>query len=108
VAVDGSNNVAITGFFAYGADFGGGVLVAQDTDIFVAKYSPAGAHISSKRYGDPAGQNQAQYGDAIAMASGGSIHVAGHFVGTLDFGAAGSMTSTPLGGGDGCFASLDQ
>jgi hypothetical protein len=108
VAVDGSNNVAITGFFAYGADFGGGMLVAQDTDIFVAKYNSAGAHISSKRYGDPAGQYAAQYGDAIAMSSGGNISITGHFVGTLDFGAAGSLTSTPFGGGDGYLASLDQ
>jgi hypothetical protein len=106
VAVDGSNNVAITGFFAYGADFGGGMLVAQDTDIFVAKYSPAGAHISSKRYGDPAGQYAAQYGDGIAMSSSGNISVTGHFVGTLDLGLAGSLTSVAFGGGDGYLTSL--
>jgi hypothetical protein len=108
VAVDGNGNVAITGFFAYVADFGGGTLSAQNTDIFVAKYSPAGAHISSRRYGDPTGQADVQYGDGIAMSSSGNIYITGHFVGTLDFGAAGRMTSTPFGGGDGYLASLDQ
>jgi hypothetical protein len=106
VAVDGSGNVAITGFFAQSVDFGGGAILAQGYDVFVAKYSSVGTHISSKRYGDPAGFFDGQYGDAIAMSGGGNIFVAGHFVGTLDFGAAGRMTSTQYGGADGFLASI--
>jgi hypothetical protein len=106
VAVDGGRNVAITGFFGYGADFGGGMLVAQDYDIFVAKYDPAGTHISSKRYGDPPGQYAGQFGTAIAMSSGGNMFITGYFQGTLDFGAAGSMTSTLFGGSDAYLTSL--
>ena len=109
VAVDGSGNVAITGFFAYGVDFGGGTLIAQDSDIFVAKYDPAGTYISSRRYGDPAGSPSptGQFGDAIAMSSGGNVFITGHYLGTLDFGAGGSMTSTPFGGADGYLAYVD-
>src|SRR5437660_1605268 len=108
VAVDGSGNVAITGFFAYGVDFGVGTLIAQDSDIFVAKYDPAGTYISSRRYGDPAGSPTptGQFGDAIAMSSGGNVFITGHFSGTLDFGASGIMTSTPFGGADGYLASI--
>jgi hypothetical protein len=106
VAVDGNNNVAITGFFGYGVDFGGGMLVAQGYDIFVAKYDSSGLHLSSKRYGDPAGQGDTQVGNAIAMSSGGNIYIAGQFIGALDLGLAGSLTSTPFGGNDAYLSSL--
>jgi len=108
VAVDGTGNVAITGFFGYGVDFGGGTLVAQDNDIFVAKYNSAGTYIAAKRYGDPAGSPtpSGQFGNAIAMSSGGNIFITGYFLGTLDFGAGGTMTSTPNGGADAFLASL--
>jgi hypothetical protein len=100
VAVDGGGNVAITGFFAGSVDFGGGTIVAQVYDIFVAKYSSAGTYISARRYGDPVGLYESQYGDAIAMSGSGTIFITGHFVGTLDFGAAGQATSVFAGGSD--------
>jgi len=106
VAVDGSGNVAITGFFAGSVDFGGGAILAQVYDIFVAKYSSAGAYISARRYGDPAGLYDSQYGDAIAMSSSGTVFITGHFVGTLDFGAAGSATSIFAGGSDAYLADV--
>ena len=101
VAVDGSGNVAITGFFAGQADFGGGAILAQVYDIFVAKYDSAGGYLWFKRYGDPPGLFDSQYGDAIAMGSSGTIFLTGHFVGTLDFGSAGRATSIFAGGSDG-------
>jgi hypothetical protein len=106
VAVDGSGNVAITGFFAGSVNFGGGAFLAQVYDIFVAKYSSAGAYISARRYGDPAGLYSSQYGDAIAMSSSGTIFITGHFVGTLDFGAAGQATSIFAGGSDAYLADV--
>jgi hypothetical protein len=106
VAVDGSGNVAITGFFAGSVNFGGGAFLAQVYDIFVAKYSSAGAYISARRYGDPAGLYSSQYGDAIAMSSSGTIFITGHFVGTLDFGAAGQATSIFAGGSDAYLANV--
>jgi hypothetical protein len=71
--------------------------MAQVYDIFVAKYSSAGAYISARRYGDPAGEYDSQYGDGIAMSSSGTIFVTGHFLGTLAFGAGGSATSISSG-----------
>ena len=107
VAVDGSNNVAITGFFGQTVDFGGGPIVAQGYDIFVAKYNSAGAYISAKRYGDPPALFDNQFGDAIAMSSGGNVYITGHFLGTLDFGAAGRMGPTgQYNGNDGYLASV--
>ena len=106
VAVDGSGNVAITGFFAGSVDFGGGAILAQSYDIFVAKYSSAGTYVSARRFGDPAGQYNSQYADAIAMSGSGNVFVTGHFVGTLDFGTAGSGTSAPYGGNEGFLASV--
>jgi hypothetical protein len=104
VAVDGSGNVAITGFFAGSVNFGGGAILAQSYDIFVAKYSSAGTYVSARRFGDPAGQYNSQYADAIAMSSSGTVFITGHFVGTLDFGAAGRASS--YGGNDGYLASV--
>jgi hypothetical protein len=108
IALDGSGNVAITGFFAYVTDFGAGNLVAQDTDVFVAKYNSAGTYLSARRYGDPAGSPAptTQFGDAIGMSRGGNISITGHFVGSLDFGAGGVITSTPYGGADAFLASV--
>jgi hypothetical protein len=106
VAVDGSGNVAITGFFAGGVDFGGGAILAQVYDIFVAKYSSAGAYLSARRYGDPAGLFESQYGDAIAMNGSGNVYITGHFVGTLDFGAGKTATSLFAGGSDAYVASV--
>jgi hypothetical protein len=106
VAVDGGGNVAITGFFAGGVDFGGGMIMAQVYDIFVAKYSSAGTYISARRYGDPVGLYESQYGDAIAMNGSGNVYITGHFVGTLNFGAAGQATSVFAGGSDAYLADV--
>jgi hypothetical protein len=97
----------MTGYFA-GCDFGGGTLAAQMYDIFVAKYSSSGAYISARRFGDPSGLYANQYGNAIAMSGAGSMYIAGSYLGTLDFGAAGRATSTAYGGSDGYLASLGQ
>ena len=106
VAVDSAGDVAMTGFYGPSANFGGGIVIAQGYDIFVAKYNSAGGYISARRYGDPAGQYEGQFGDAIAMSGGGSIYVTGHFVGTLTFGPGGQATSTQFGGNDGFLASI--
>jgi hypothetical protein len=108
VAVDSSGNVAMTGFYGPSADFGGGIIIAQSYDIFVAKYDSAGGYISSRRYGDPPGLYDTQFGDAIAMSGGGSMYITGHFVGTLNFGVGGQATSGQFDGNDAFFASIGQ
>jgi hypothetical protein len=87
-------------------DFGGGAILAQVYDIFVAKYDSAGNYVSARRFGDPAGLFESQYGDGIAMSSSGTVYVTGHFMGTLDFGTAGSATSIFGGGSDAYLANV--
>jgi hypothetical protein len=46
--VDGGGNVVVTGYFQGTVNFGGGSLTsAGGTDIFLFKYSAAGAHVWS-------------------------------------------------------------
>jgi deoxycytidylate deaminase len=89
VAVDGSGNVIVTGYFDGTVDFGGGALTsAGNGDIFIAKFGPDGAHFWSKRFGDASDQ----YACAVAADASGNVIVTGWFDGTVDFGG-GALTS---------------
>jgi hypothetical protein len=91
VAVDGSGNVVVTGSFTGTVDFGGVPLTsAGGTDIVVAKYSAAGAHQWSKRFGNSTNN---EVGYAVAMDGSGNVVVTGHFAGTVDFGG-GPLTAS--------------
>jgi len=92
VTVDANGNAAITGNFTSTIDLGGGVLNTSAfgvTTIFVAKYSSAGGHLWSKRFGGTS------YADSTAIATDGTGHVlvTGPFMGTADFGVQ-SLSST--------------
>jgi len=81
VDTDGSV-VMLLANFAGTAYFGGSVLTsAGGTDIAVARFTAAGAHVWSKSFGD----SDAQTGFALDY-SGGSVFVSGYFEGTLNFG----------------------
>jgi hypothetical protein len=89
VAVDGSENVIVTGEFKGTADFGGGPLTsAGSRDIFIARFDGGGNHIWSKCYGD---END-QHGISLAVYSSGNFILTGRFIGTVDFGG-GPLTS---------------
>lgn len=87
VATDGNGNVIVTGDFKGTVDFGGGPLTssggATGSNIYVAKYSPSGAHLWSKRYGASTGNN---YGYGVAIDSSGNCFVTGSFYVSIDFG----------------------
>jgi hypothetical protein len=101
VAVDDLGNVVIGGVFLGTIDFGGGPLTCPgQSDAFVAKFDPSGAHIWSKRFGDTAYQHIM----STAVDGSGNVIVAGYFDGVLDFGG-GSLSS--LGGHDIFVAKLD-
>jgi len=89
VGVDGFNNVVVTGYFYGTTDFGGGPLSALGIDVFAAKYSSAGAHVWSRKYGS----GDHQIGDSLIVSPSGDIRLSGYFGGTIDFGA-GPITST--------------
>jgi len=85
VAVDPSRNVIIVGQFDGTANFGGSDLTSAGGggDIFVAKYSPTGTHLWSKRLGAVTNIDAAS---GVAADGWGNIYVTGSFYGTVDFG----------------------
>ena len=93
VAIDGNNNVVVTGSFVSTADFGDGPLTSAGSyDIFVAKYAGAnGAHIWSSRFGG----SGIEEGYGIAVNGSSDVFVTGFFPGTVDFGS-GPLTSNGL------------
>jgi hypothetical protein len=99
VAVDGTNNIVVTGYFTGSVDFGGGALSSAGLDIFAAKYDTSGTHVWSKRFGGAS----TQIGDGVAAAPNGDVTLTGFFSGTVDFGT-GVLTSA--GGNDGFIASI--
>jgi hypothetical protein len=97
MGVDANGNVAAVGYFAGTSNFGGADLTsAGSNDVFVVRYSAAGAHMWSNRFGDA--DDQRAY--AAAVDAAGNIALTGYFYGTVSFGG------TPLpntGGGADIF-----
>jgi hypothetical protein len=90
VAVDGSGNVFVTGYFNGTVDFGGGGLVsAGSEDIFLAKYDAAGVHLWSQRFGSTSYDR----GNSVAVDGLGNVFVTGYFNGTVDFGGGGLVSA---------------
>ncbi|MDQ5857217.1 MAG: SBBP repeat-containing protein [Acidobacteriota bacterium] len=96
VAVDGSGNVFVTGFFRGTVDFGGGPVSAATNaaNAFLAKYSPTGGHLWSRRLSTGSGLDD---GTALAVDGIGNVLVGGILYQTSDFGG-GPLTTA--GGAD--------
>jgi len=93
VAVDGSGNVIVTGWFDGWVDFGGWAYATTGSwDIFVAKFDPNGDHLESQRFGD---WNR-QQALAVAADESGNVILTGSFEGAVDFGE-GPLTCGPGG-----------
>lgn len=89
VAVDGMDNVVLTGPLSDDTDFGGGPLAASGLDVYAVKLdAAAGKHIWSKRFGDSADQS----GLSVVADGSGNTFLAGFFKGSIDFGC-GKLTS---------------
>jgi hypothetical protein len=91
VAVDAANNVYLTGYFRGTVSFGGAVLsvpYTSDLDVFLAKLTPAGAHVWSKNFTNTG--NERGYG--IAVDGAGNVAIAGSFSNTVNLGGA-NLTS---------------
>jgi hypothetical protein len=87
--VDDFGNAVITGLFEGSMDFGGGPLTsAGGVDVYLARYSGAGTHLFSTRYGSTLDQ----LGVAVGTDAGGNIYLTGMMRGTVDFGG-GPLTS---------------
>jgi hypothetical protein len=96
VGVDAADNVYVAGTFEGSVDFGGGSLTSAGLrDIFVLKYSAAGQHLWSKRFGSSG--DDVVYGLAVDPA--GDVVLSGKFQGSVSFGGT-NLTSA---GGDDVF-----
>ena len=82
VAVDSANNIIITGSLSVTCNFGGGQLLQNNTDIYVAKYSPSGSYLWARAFG---GRFPDQ-GNAVAVDGNGNVIVTGMFADAVDFG----------------------
>jgi hypothetical protein len=83
LAVDPAGNIGLTGSFDNEIDFGGGKLVsAGESDLFVTRLAPDGAHLWSKRFG----ATREDIGHGIAADRFGNLAVTGWFWGEVDFG----------------------
>src|SRR5438552_3403192 len=90
VAVDGSGNVLVAGYFTGTADFGGEPIAATDSyDLFVAKYTAPGAYLWVRHFGGTG----LVVGQSVAVDANGDVAVTGSFTGTVDFGG-GSLNSS--------------
>ena len=66
-------------------DFGGGALLnSAGADIFLAKYTSAGSHVWSKRFGGSF--SAAENGYDVATDGAGNVLLTGSVVDTIDFG----------------------
>lgn len=83
LAVDGSNNIYLSGYFNNIVNFGGvNYGSAGLNDVFLAKYNSGGAHQWSRRFGGVG--NDA--GRGLAADASGNVFMTGSFVGNVDFG----------------------
>lgn len=107
IAIDGSNNIVITGNFSYSVDFdpgpGNGSLNASnagDASIFFAKYSAAGAYIWAFVINGGSGVknagNQAHI-HSLAIDGNNNIYVTGSFNCIINFNPSGKGSLKPSG-----------
>jgi hypothetical protein len=87
VAVDGSGNVYVTGFFSGTVDFDPGAGTDNHTsagysDIFLTKINSDGTYGWTKTMGSASNHD---YGYSVAVDGSGNVYVTGFFWGTVDF-----------------------
>lgn len=93
LAVDPQGNVVAAGHFQGSLDLGGGSLYsAGQSDLWIAKFNSAGAHLWSKRFGDASNQGTIH----VTVDPAGDITIAGQFKGTINFGAGDLVNSSGI------------
>jgi PKD repeat protein len=85
VAVDGSGNVALVGYFMNGLNLGGSDMTAINslTDIYVAKFDTNGTHIWSKKLGSDLGNEDSR---GVAVDGSGNVVIVGVAISSVNFG----------------------
>jgi len=90
IAVDPANNILVTGTFLGTVDFGctnrPTASQAGVRDVFLVKYTQAGACIWAKGFGGTAAMSTSRSATSIAVNSSGEVSIAGAFSGSISFG----------------------
>ena len=103
IAVDGARNVYVAGQFSGAATFGTNVLnAAGQTDAFVAKLNSQG---NAWLWARSAGATNSDSANALAVTPVGTVFLAGHFRGAVNFGT--NNLSSANGSRDIFVAKLD-
>lgn len=93
VAFDKSGNLILVGSVSGSINFGATTLTsAGSSDVFVAKFNPAGQLLWAKSFGDA----EIQSASSVGVDSSGNVYLTGSFRGNINFGggslsAAGSL-----------------
>jgi len=101
LALDGSGNVHLTGYFTGTADFDPGagtanlINAAGGADLFIAKYDASGNYLWAKAVGG----TFSDVGYGLAVDGRGNVYVTGHFVNTVDFDPSSDGTANLVGAG---------
>lgn len=94
LAIDGSNNIFLCGYFNNIVNFGGvNYASAGLSDMFLAKYNSGGTHQWSRRFGGPADDEA----HGLAVDGSGNVFMTGTYLGSTDFGGG---FLVPVGGAD--------
>jgi hypothetical protein len=91
IAVDGSGNAIVTGFFAGSANFGAGLVLSNGpfADVFVAKYAADGTYLWAHTLYGPS----VDIGRAAAVDKDGNVLIAGSFQSIVSDGMAFALGS---------------
>ncbi len=106
IAMDGSDNIYVVGYFANTVDFDPGAGTADLTsngskDIFIAKYDSSGNYVWAKQIGG----TSFDQGIAIAIDGSGNVYTTGSFAGTADFDPGVGTANLTSASGSGIFIS---
>lgn len=102
LAVDQAGYLLLTGGFYGTIDFGSEEITsAGGRDIFLAKFEPSGAYLTSRHYGGSGDESSS----SIAVTQTNDIYMTGLFTGSIDFG---SSPLTSQGSTDIFLAKLDS
>lgn len=91
VAKDSAGNIVVCGLFSGTMDFGAGAVTSSGGAAFIAKYTPAGALIFSKKL---TVNDLGSGAYSVAVDSQANIIVVGVFSHVMDFGGGTTLTST--------------
>ena len=84
LAVDGSGNVYVTGYYYNTVNFGGSTITSNGSgDMFIVSFTPSGVHRWSHGYGG----TSSDYGWALATDAAGNVYATGYFYYTIKFGS---------------------